>query len=109
MRRRLFMAGLVWVAATIVLVVSTGETVAQSKSDKPAARSKQILFLHSFGRNFQQGAAWAREIQNELNRHSPWPLDIQTNPSSQLRPATMMLRRSLSTTSRRSTLDDRLI
>jgi signal transduction histidine kinase len=71
------MAGLVWVAATIVLVVSTGETVAQSKSDKPAARSKQILFLHSFGRNFQQGAAWAREIQNELNRHSPWPLDIQ--------------------------------
>ncbi len=23
------------------------------------------------------GATWAREIQNELNRQSPWPLDIQ--------------------------------
>ena len=42
-----------------------------------AAQPKKILFLHSFGPNFEQGATWSREIQKELNRQSPWPLDIQ--------------------------------
>jgi hypothetical protein len=58
----------VLVAAAVILVVSIGGT---------AAQAKKILFLHSFGPNFEQGAAWSREIQNELNRQSPWPLDIQ--------------------------------
>ena len=38
---------------------------------------KRILLLHTFGPNFEQGAAWSREIQKELNRQSPWPLNIQ--------------------------------
>ena len=66
-----------WVAAAVVLVVLIGETGAQLKSGETAAQPKEILFLHSYGPNFQQGAAWAREIRNELSRQSPWPLDIQ--------------------------------
>src|SRR3954447_20518271 len=66
----------VWVAAVVVLVVSMGGTTAQPRSGQIAA-PKNILFLHSFGQNFQQGAAWSREISYELNRLSPWPLDIQ--------------------------------
>ena len=41
------------------------------------AQPKKVLFLHTFGPNFEQGAAWSREIQKELNRQSPWPLNIQ--------------------------------
>ena len=66
-----------WVAAAVVLFVSIGETAAQPKSGETAAQPKKILFLHSFGPNFEQGAAWSREIQKELNRQSPWPLNIQ--------------------------------
>ena len=66
-----------WVAAAVVLVVSIGETAAQPKSGETAAQPKKILFLHSYGQNFRAGAAWSREIRNELNRQSPWPLDIQ--------------------------------
>ncbi|SHN80502.1 His Kinase A (phospho-acceptor) domain-containing protein [Bradyrhizobium erythrophlei] len=65
-----------WVAAAAVLLVSIGESAAQPKSGETAARPKQILFLHSYGPNFQQAAAWSGEIRNELNRRSPWPLDI---------------------------------
>ena len=57
-----------WIAAAVILVISIGAA---------AAQPKRILFLLSFGPNFQQGASWNREIQNELNRQSPWPLDIQ--------------------------------
>ena len=63
-----------WVAAAVVLLVSIGETDAHPKFvDQP----KNILFLHSFGQNFQPFATWSREIARELNRQSPWPLDIQ--------------------------------
>ena len=66
-----------WVAAVVVLVVSICETAAQPKTGTAAAQPKKILLLHTFGPNFEQGAAWSREIQKELNRRSPWPLNIQ--------------------------------
>jgi hypothetical protein len=44
-----------WVAAVVVLVVSIGGTAAQPKSGDTAAQPKNILFLRSFGPNFQQG------------------------------------------------------
>jgi len=66
-----------WIAAAVVLLVSIGETAAQPKSGETAAQPKQILFLHSYGPNFQQATAWSAEIRNELNRQSPWPLDVQ--------------------------------
>ena len=52
-------------------------TAAQPKSGETAAQPKKILLLHTFGPNFEQGAAWSREIQRELNKQSPWPLNIQ--------------------------------
>ncbi len=66
-----------WIAAAVILVVSIGETAAQPKSGETAAQPKKVLFLHSFGPNFQPWATWSREIRNELIRQSPWPLDIQ--------------------------------
>jgi signal transduction histidine kinase len=67
----------VWGAVAVVLLVSIGGTAAQPKSGETAAQPKKILFLHSFGPNFQSWATWSREIRNELNKQSPWPLDIQ--------------------------------
>ena len=72
--KRLF---ILWVAAPVVLMVSIGGTAAQPKSGETAAQPKKILFLHSYGPNFEPGATWSREIRSELNRQSPWPLDIQ--------------------------------
>ena len=68
---------MIWVAVAAVLVASIGEPAAQPKSAGTAAQPKKILLLHTFGPNFEQGAAWSREIQKELNRQSPWPLNIQ--------------------------------
>jgi signal transduction histidine kinase len=66
-----------WVAVAIVLVVSIAGIAAQSKSTGNAVQPKKILLLHTFGPNFEQGSAWSREIQRELNKQSPWPLNIQ--------------------------------
>jgi len=67
----------VWGAVAVVLLVSIGGTAAQPKSGETAAQPKKLLFLHSFGPNFQSWATWSREIRNELNKQSHWPLDIQ--------------------------------
>ena len=77
MRRRRFIAGLMWVAAAVVLVVCVSETAAQPRSGEAATQPKNILFLHSLGPNFQPGSTWSLEIRKELLRQSPWPLDIQ--------------------------------
>ena len=67
----------VWVAAAVVLLVSIGGTAAQLKSGEAAGQPKKILFLLSFDPNFEPWTTWGREIRNELNRQSPWPLVIQ--------------------------------
>ena len=66
-----------WVTAAVVLLVSIGGTVAQPGSGETADQPKKILFLHSYGPNFQPWATWRREIGRELNRQSPWLPDIQ--------------------------------
>ena len=38
---------------------------------------KRVLVLHSFGREFRPWSEYARGIKAELERQSPWPLDIQ--------------------------------
>ena len=38
---------------------------------------KRVLMLHSFGREFLPWSEYARSIKAELERQSPWPLDIQ--------------------------------
>ena len=67
----------IWIAAAVILLISIGGTAAQPKSGEPAAQPKRIVVLYSYGQNFQAWATWGREIRNELNRQSPWPLDIQ--------------------------------
>ena len=41
-----------------------------------AAESKRVMLLHSFGRDFKPWSEYARTIRMELDRQSPWPLDI---------------------------------
>jgi signal transduction histidine kinase/ABC-type uncharacterized transport system substrate-binding protein len=45
-----------------------------------AAESKRVVLLHSFGQEFKPWSEYARSIRSELQRQSPWPLDI-TNHS----------------------------
>jgi signal transduction histidine kinase len=65
-----------WIATAVVLLVSIGGAAAQPKSGGTAVQPKKILVLHSYGQNFQPWVTWSREIRNELNRQSPWPLDV---------------------------------
>ena len=65
-----------WIAATVVLLVSIGGTAAQSKSGE-TAQPKEILFLNPYGQNFEPWAIWSREIRKELNIQSRWPLNIE--------------------------------
>jgi signal transduction histidine kinase len=45
-----------------------------------AAESKRVVLLHSFGQEFKPWSEYARSIRGELQRQSPWQLDI-TNHS----------------------------
>src|SRR4051794_16333746 len=40
------------------------------------AGSKQVLMLHSFGQDFKPWSEYGKTIRAELDRQSPWPLDI---------------------------------
>ncbi len=42
-----------------------------------AVEFKDVLVLHSFGREFKPWSEYARAIRLELERQSPWPLNIQ--------------------------------
>ena len=55
------------VGATILLLATLGAA---------AAESKRVLMLHSFGRDFKPWSEYARTIRAELDRQSPWPLEI---------------------------------
>ena len=37
---------------------------------------KNILMLHSFGRDFKPWSEYAKVVRTELNRQSPWPVNI---------------------------------
>jgi signal transduction histidine kinase len=41
-----------------------------------AAEPKRVLLLHSFGRDFKPWSEYGKAIRAELDRQSPWPLDI---------------------------------
>jgi signal transduction histidine kinase len=40
------------------------------------AETKRVVLLHSFGRDFKPWGEYARSIRTELERRSPWRLDI---------------------------------
>ena len=54
-------------ATTILLLVTLGTA---------AAESKRVMMLHSFGRDAKPWSDYAKNIRGELDRQSPWPLDI---------------------------------
>src|SRR3954451_24658881 len=41
------------------------------------AEAKRIMILHSFGREFRPWNEYAKAIRAELDRQSPWTLDVQ--------------------------------
>ena len=41
-----------------------------------AAETKRVVLLHSFGQDFKPWSEYARTIRSELQRQSPWQLDI---------------------------------
>jgi signal transduction histidine kinase len=45
-------------------------------TEAATAEPKRIMLLHSFGREFKPWGEYATTIREELNRQSPWPLDI---------------------------------
>jgi hypothetical protein len=40
------------------------------------AETKRVLMLNSFGRDFKPWGEYGRQISDELNHQSPWPLEI---------------------------------
>ena len=42
-----------------------------------AADHKRVLILHSVGREFRPWNEYAKQMRAELDRQSPWPLDVQ--------------------------------
>jgi phosphohistidine swiveling domain-containing protein len=41
-----------------------------------AAEAKRVMVLHSYGRDFRPWIEYAKAIRTELDRQSPWPLEI---------------------------------
>jgi signal transduction histidine kinase len=46
-------------------------------SSEQRGEPKRVLILHSFGRDFRPWSEYARTMRAELQRRSPWPLDLQ--------------------------------
>ncbi len=63
--------------AVILLLFQIGDLAAEAQPDETELQPKQILFLYSYGQHFQPWLTWSREVRNELDRQSPWPLNIQ--------------------------------
>jgi signal transduction histidine kinase len=63
----------------LLLVAFILPETASAVESGPFTRSepKRVLILHSFGREFRPWSEYARSIKAELERQSPWPLDVQ--------------------------------
>src|SRR5262245_42622003 len=51
-------------------------TMSLAWSVAAGVETKRVVLLHSFGRDFQPWSAYARAIRSELERQSPWRLEI---------------------------------
>jgi signal transduction histidine kinase len=59
--------GSTWVGAMLLFFVTLAAA---------AAEPKRVLLLHSFGQDVKPWSEYAKAIRAELNRQSPWPLDL---------------------------------
>jgi signal transduction histidine kinase len=62
------------IGATATLVVFLAASLGCSAGI--AAESKRVMLLHSFGRDFTPWNEFAKAIRLELERQSPWPVDL---------------------------------
>src|SRR5262245_30474362 len=63
-----------WLCACLLVwvIIVPGPASATARGEP-----KRVLLLHSFGREFRPWSEYARTIRAELERRSPWPLDLQ--------------------------------
>ncbi|WP_245285321.1 HAMP domain-containing sensor histidine kinase [Bradyrhizobium sp. WSM3983] len=72
-----------WPAAAALLCLGLFVAVCMSPGRANAVERqlggelKRVLILHSFGREFRPWSEYTRSIKAELERQSPWPLDVQ--------------------------------
>lgn len=64
------------VAVILVFLASLACSAGAQPGDQPKRDSKRVLVLHSFGRDFKPWSEYATSIRTELDRQSPWPIDI---------------------------------
>jgi signal transduction histidine kinase len=57
-----------WLAFIVLVLAATGAV---------AAEHKRVMVLHSVGREFRPWNEYAKHMRAELDRQSPWPLDVQ--------------------------------
>jgi signal transduction histidine kinase len=59
--------GTTWVGAILLLFATLAAATAEPK---------RVLIFHSFGRDFKPWSDYARAIRSELDRQSPWSLEV---------------------------------
>lgn len=64
-----------WLAAIVAIALGAAAAAQPTDADQ-SVPPKRILFLYSYGQNFQPWLTWSTEIRRELNRQSPWPLTL---------------------------------
>ncbi len=70
-------AVLLWLGLILAACTSSGPAGALQLDEPRYRELKRVLLLHSFGREFRPWSEYARSIKAELERQSPWPLDVQ--------------------------------
>lgn len=63
----------VWRAALLLALIGAWPASLSAAESAP----KRIMILHSVGREFRPWNEWAKAIRAELDRQSPWPVDVQ--------------------------------
>jgi signal transduction histidine kinase len=70
-------AMLIWLGLITAACIPSKPAGAVELGESRYRELKRVLILHSFGREFRPWSEYARSIKAELERRSPWPLDIQ--------------------------------
>jgi signal transduction histidine kinase len=64
------------VLMTLLFLTPYGSPDATAAESRARPDAKRVMVLHSFGREFKPWSEYARSIRTELDRQSPWPIDI---------------------------------
>lgn len=70
-------AAVLYLGLLLACILPAPVGAAEPGSATSRSEPKRVLLLHSFGREFRPWSEYARSIKAELERQSPWPLDIQ--------------------------------